>query len=82
MLIYEKESGRIVKFLDREVGAGPVWQGLRKVHFMNGDVLEADQVGTLVRCRWRPKAKRPWFHADGCRYEHAESVNPKRRNGV
>jgi len=79
MLIYEKESARVVKFLDREAGAGSVWKGLRRVTFMNGDVVDAPDLGTLVRCHWRPKAKRPWFHADGCRYDHAESLNPKLR---
>jgi len=79
MIIFEKETKRVVKFLDREGGAGSVFQGLRKVHFMNGDSAEAADVGTLVRCGRRHKGPRPMFHADGCRFEHKEAKNPNQR---
>jgi len=79
MIIFEKETARVVKFLDRDGGAGSVWQGLRRVHFMNGDSAEASDVGTLVRCGRRHKGPRPMFHADGCRFEHREAKNPSPR---
>ena len=79
MIIFEKETARVVKFLDREGGAGSVFEGLQRVHFMNGDSAEVSDVGTLVRCGRRHKGTRPMFHADGCRFEHKEAQNPHAR---
>jgi len=79
VIIFEKDTNRVVKYLDRDPGAGSVWEGLRVVHFMNGDQAEAADVGTLIRCGRRHKGTRPMYHLDGCRFPHREAPNPNPR---
>jgi len=76
MITFEKETGRIVKWLDRDPGPGSVWEGLRAVHFANGSIVPVESVGTLSRCPRIPPGARPMIHADACPYNHPESCNP------
>ena len=81
MILYEKETGRVIKYMDREShGSGSVWKGLQTIHFMNGAAVSVEQVGTIVRCPRIHRGSQPWFHKLGCTYEHKESPNPF-RNG-
>jgi hypothetical protein len=82
LLTYEKETGRVVKYLDRAPGSGSVWKGLRKAHFANGNIVAAEKVGTLVRCSRTHLGALPWFHQDNCGYSHKESENPLQRSAA
>ena len=76
MITFEKETGRIVKWLDREPGRGSIWRGLKAVHFSNGNIVPAQKVGTLARCPRIPPGAKPMFHHSSCPYGHKESANP------
>ncbi len=76
MITFEKETGRIVKWLDRAEGPGSIWKGLRRVHFSNGNIVDASKIATLARCPRRPPGGKPLFHLDSCPYKHQESTNP------
>ena len=77
MITFEKETGRIVKWLDRPDGVGSIWNGLRSVQFVDGTNVPAKDVGTLVTCARRPPGAKPMFHHDSCPYPHREMPNPE-----